>query len=40
MIISNGYGDLKGDTFRIAHIGDTQIHELDDLFIAMDGFFA
>jgi predicted phosphoserine aminotransferase len=40
MIISNGYGDLKGKTFRIAHMGDTQMHELEDLFAAMDGFFA
>lgn len=40
MIISNGYGDLKGKTFRIAHMGDTQMHELEDLFTAMDGFFA
>ena len=40
MIISNGYGDLKGKTFRIAHMGDTQPHELSELFAAMDGFFA
>src|SRR5690606_36071690 len=35
MIISNGYGDLKGKTFRIAHMGDTQMHELEELFAAM-----
>ena len=40
MIISNGYGDLKGKTFRIAHMGDTQMHELEELLAAMDGFFA
>lgn len=40
MIISNGYGDLKGKTFRIAHMGDTQMHELEELFGVMDGFFA
>ncbi len=40
MIISNGYGDLKGKTFRIAHMGDTQMHEMEELFVAMDGFFA
>ncbi len=40
MIISNGYGDLKGKTFRIAHMGDTQMHELVELFEVMDGFFA
>jgi aspartate aminotransferase-like enzyme len=40
MIISNGYGDFECETFRIADMGDTQVHELDDLFTAMDGFFA
>jgi predicted phosphoserine aminotransferase len=40
MIISNGYGDLKGKTFRIAHMGDTQMDELETLFTAMDGFLA
>lgn len=38
MIISNGYGDLKGKTFRIAHMGDIQMHELDTLLAAMDEF--
>ncbi len=40
MIISNGYGDLKGKTFRIAHMGDTQMHELEELYAAMDEFLA
>lgn len=40
MIISNGYGDLKGKTFRIAHMGDMQISDMEALFAAMDGFFA
>lgn len=40
MIVSNGYGDLKGKTFRIAHMGDTQMNEMEELFTAMDGFFA
>jgi predicted phosphoserine aminotransferase len=40
MIISNGYGDLKGKTFRIAHMGDTQLADLEELFAAMDSFFA
>lgn len=40
MIISNGYGDLKGKTFRIAHMGDIQIEDMETLFTAMDGFFA
>jgi len=40
MVISNGYGDLKGKTFRIAHMGDTQPSELETLFAAMDEFLA
>jgi predicted phosphoserine aminotransferase len=40
MIISNGYGDLKGKTFRIAHMGDTQMDELETLYAAMDEFLA
>lgn len=31
LIISNGYGDLKDKTFRIAHMGDTQLPELKEL---------
>lgn len=38
MIISNGYGNLKGRTFRIAHMGDVQPHEMEVLFAAMDEF--
>lgn len=40
MVISNGYGDLKGKTFRIAHMGDTRPAELETLFAAMDEFLA
>jgi aspartate aminotransferase-like enzyme len=29
--IEGGYGDLKGKTFRIAHMGDTQIDEIEGL---------
>jgi aspartate aminotransferase-like enzyme len=29
--ISNGYGDIKGKTFRIAHMGDTQADEIEGL---------
>ena len=29
--ISNGYGDIKGKTFRIAHMGDTQVDEIEGL---------
>jgi predicted phosphoserine aminotransferase len=38
MIISNGYGPLKGKNFRIAHMGDTQPGDLEELFGAMDEF--
>ena len=38
MIISNGYGVLKGKNFRIAHMGDTQPAELEELFAAIDEF--
>lgn len=31
MMISNGYGDLKEKTFRIAHMGDTQVDEINEL---------
>jgi len=30
-IISDGYGDLKGKTFRIAHMGDMQLSDLRQL---------
>ena len=38
MIISNGYGELKGKNFRIAHMGDTTMADMDELFAAMDAF--
>jgi len=34
--ISNGYGDLKEKTFRIAHMGDTQEWEIRGLLAAID----
>ena len=40
MIISNGYGKLKGKNFRIAHMGDTQMQDLDELLQAIEAFFA
>ncbi|MHC4605488.1 MAG: pyridoxal-phosphate-dependent aminotransferase family protein [Planctomycetota bacterium] len=36
-MISNGYGDLKEKTFRIAHMGDTRIEELEELLGWIDG---
>lgn len=40
MVISNGYGKLKGKAFRIAHMGDTQPADLEALFAAIDEFLA
>lgn len=40
LIISNGYGPLKGQNFRIAHMGDTQMHELEELLATIDQFLA
>jgi predicted phosphoserine aminotransferase len=40
MVISNGYGKLKGKAFRIAHMGDTQPQHLEALFAAIDEFLA
>lgn len=36
MQISNGYGELKGKTFRIAHMGDLQIEDMKELFDNID----
>ncbi|MGH2537747.1 MAG: pyridoxal-phosphate-dependent aminotransferase family protein [Candidatus Promineifilaceae bacterium] len=38
MIISNGYGPLKGKNFRIAHMGDTQPADMQQLLEAIDDF--
>lgn len=40
MIISNGYGPLKGKAFRIAHMGDLQLADMEELFAAMDDYLA
>jgi len=34
--IANGYGDIKGKTFRIAHMGDTQVDEIEGLLKAIE----
>jgi aspartate aminotransferase-like enzyme len=36
MIISDGYGPMKGKSFRIAHMGDTSLADLDELLKVMD----
>lgn len=38
MRIANGYGDLKGKTFRIAHMGETSIQDIRSLLEALDEF--
>lgn len=38
--ISNGYGDLKDRTFRIGHMGDCTVEELQELLDALEGIFA
>ena len=40
MVISNGYGDLKGKAMRIAHMGDVTAAEMETLFSAMDKYLA
>ncbi len=34
--ISNGYGGIKGKTFRIAHMGDTQVDEIEGVLRAIE----
>ncbi len=34
--IANGYGDIKEKTFRIAHMGDTQVDEIEGLLRAIE----
>ncbi|NPA31445.1 MAG: alanine--glyoxylate aminotransferase family protein [Chloroflexi bacterium] len=38
MRIANGYGPLKGETFRIAHMGEIQMSDLDQLLAALDEY--
>ena len=38
MRIANGYGPLKGKTFRIAHMGETQMDAIETLLAAIDDF--
>lgn len=39
-LISNGYGDLAGDTFRIGHMADREPEELAELLGVMDEVLA
>lgn len=38
MILSNGYGALKEKTFRIGHMGDWQLSDIDELLGHIDNF--
>ena len=38
MRIANGYGALKGKTFRIAHMGETQLSHIEALLASVDEF--
>ncbi len=40
LAISNGYGDLKGKTFRVAHMGDVTDGEMREVLEAMSEFLA
>ena len=36
LTLSNGYGKLKEQTFRIAHMGDLQMSDIEELLGAID----
>jgi aspartate aminotransferase-like enzyme len=36
MIIGNGYGPLKNNTFRIAHMGELTPNDMNALFAVLD----
>ncbi|HLA40478.1 MAG TPA: alanine--glyoxylate aminotransferase family protein [Candidatus Glassbacteria bacterium] len=36
LVISNGYGDLKDKTFRIAHMGELTIQDIKEVLAAID----
>lgn len=38
--LASGYGDLKTKTFRIAHMGEIQMTDLENLLSALDEFSA
>ncbi|MCW5877890.1 MAG: alanine--glyoxylate aminotransferase family protein [Anaerolineales bacterium] len=38
MRIANGYGPLKGKTFRIGHMGELHPTDVEELLTAMDGY--
>jgi aspartate aminotransferase-like enzyme len=38
MRIANGYGILKGKTFRIAHMGETSMVDIERLLTSLDEY--
>ena len=38
--IGNGYGELKDKTFRIAHMGDCTLAQLNELLANIDEYLA
>ena len=40
MRIANGYGQLKEKTFRIAHMADTQMEDINNLLAALDDYLS
>ena len=38
--IADGYGTLKGKTFRVAHMADTSEADLRELFTAINAFIS
>jgi aspartate aminotransferase-like enzyme len=40
MQISDGYGRLKGSTFRIAHMGEIGMADVEAVLAAIDEFIA
>ena len=35
-LIANGYGDLKEKTFRISHMGDYTVEDINELLVNID----
>jgi len=40
MVVSNGYGKLKDKCFRIGHMGDWQVEDIEELLGNMDEYLA
>ena len=35
-VVSDGYGPLKGKTFRIAHMGDLLLNDIEEILSVLD----